>query len=290
VRVALALGVLVGCSPPGPPQAPDPVWPADPHVAEAIGKLNATLARDGILLDTEPVIETCLVAAVQDNGTNNCARCEVATALDQIDPDLIDQMAIAFARWPSSLRKAAHLEHVAFCKSITYYGKKDHGPAGLADPNANRVYISVEYFRGAGTGFSIEATVHHEVFHLLDFQTQGRQWAADGEWQKLNPKGFAYRDPSVDIERQQGFVNGYASTDSMEDRASTFEYLMVRPDDLCTMSANDAALARKAGLLRKRVLRLEGAKSLGLPGPCKPAPKAKRPDPRHVTLPAVRRK
>ena len=65
--------------------------------------------------------------------------------------------------------------------------------------------------------------------------------------------GFAYRDPSIDIARRQGFVNGYASTDEMEDRASTFEYLMVRPDDLCSMSAKDPIVARKVRLLRQRV-------------------------------------
>lgn len=190
--------------------------------------------------------------------------------LDKIDPELIDQMAIAFARWPSSVRKAARLEHVAFCKTIAYEGK-DHGPAGLADPNTHRVYISVEYFRGAGTSFSIEATVHHEVFHLLDYETQGAHWTADRDWQKLNPSGFAYRDPSVDIERRKGFVNGYASTDEMEDRASTFEYMMVRPDDLCTMSAQDPVVARKVRLLRQRVLRVEGADRLGMETRCKRA-------------------
>ena len=148
--------------------------PYDPGFVAASEKLRATLARDNIELDTAPVIDTCDVP----RSDRNCARCEVATVLDQIDPELIDQMAIAFARWPSSVRKAARLEHVAFCKTITYEGK-DHGPAGLADPNTHRVYISVEYFRGAGTSFSIEATVHHEVFHLLDYETQGAHWMAD---------------------------------------------------------------------------------------------------------------
>ena len=107
------------------------------------------------------------------------------------------------------------------------------------------------------------------MFHLLDFETQGAQWTADREWYKLNPAGFAYRDPSVDIERRAGFVNGYASTDEMEDRASTFEYLMVRPDDVCAMSAKDPIVARKVALLLQRVSHVEGADKLGVKLPCK---------------------
>jgi hypothetical protein len=242
---------------------PRDLLPYDPEFVAANDKLRATLARDGIELDTQPVITTCEVSTSE----RDCARCNVATVLDSIDSALIDQMAIAFARWPSSVRKVARLEHVAFCNTIKYEGK-DHGPAGLADPNTHRVYIGVEYFRGAGTGFSIEAAVHHEIFHLLDFETQGSRWVADREWHALNPAGFAYRDPSIDIRRRQGFVNGYASTDEMEDRASTFEYLMVRPDDLCTMTANDPILARKVRLLRGRVSRVEGADKLRIGAPC----------------------
>jgi hypothetical protein len=262
---------------------PGTVLPYDPAFVAASEKLRATLGRDGIELDTEPVIDTCDVP----RPDHNCARCEVATVLDKIDPELIDQMAIAFARWPSSVRKAARLEHVAFCNSITYVGK-DHGPAGLADPNTHRVYISVEYFRGAGTSFSIEATVHHEVFHLLDFETQNVHWTADSEWHKLNPAGFAYRDPSVDIQRQPGFVNGYASTDEMEDRASTWEYLMVRPDDVCAMSAKDPVLARKARLLLQRVSHVEGADKLGVKVPCKLGAAARTTKPTKATKPRVK--
>lgn len=266
VRFAVA-ALIVGCSRPPPP----PVPAADPAFTAASERLRATLARDGIELDTSPVINTCDVP----RSDRNCARCEVATELDKIDPELVDQMAIAFARWPSSVRKLARLEHVAFCKTITYEGK-DHGPAGLADPNTHRVFISVEYFRGAGTSFSIEATVHHEVFHLLDFETQGARWTADREWYKLNPSGFAYRDPSIDIERRAGFVNGYASTDEMEDRASTFEYLMVRPDEVCSMSNKDPIVARKVRLVKQRLLRVPGADKLGITTKCAPAKRKKR--------------
>jgi hypothetical protein len=277
VRVAVVLAFVVGCGSARTSHVPAEVLPYDPGFVASSQRLRATLARDGIELDTQPVMHTCEVPGVD----RDCARCEVATVLDQIDPELVDRMAIAFARYPSSVRKAARLEHVAFCRSITYEGGRDHGPAGLADPNTHRVYISVEYFRGAGTGFSIEAAVHHEVFHLLDFETLGARALVDTEWQKLNPAGFAYRGTNTETKRPPGFVNTYALTNEVEDRASTFEYMMVRADELCALTASDPILARKVRLLWQRLRQVDGADKLGIAAPCaakptKPVRKPKR--------------
>lgn len=259
-----ALAVVVGCGPPSTPQVPKDVLPYDPAFVASSQRLRATLARDHIELDTTPVIRTCDVP----RDDRDCARCDVATVLDDIDPALIDRVAIAFARYPSSVRSAARLEHVAFCRAITYERGPDHGPAGLADPNTHRIYISVGDFRTEYHGAVIEDAVHHEVFHLLDFATQGEHAMADTEWKKLNPAGFVYRKGGDAVARPPGFVNTYATTDEMEDRASTFEYLMVRPDELCELAAKDPALARKVRLLWQRVSHVEGADRLGVTAPC----------------------
>ncbi|HEX5061440.1 MAG TPA: hypothetical protein VFV99_18865 [Kofleriaceae bacterium] len=279
MRLLVGLAVVVGCSTPGAQRVPAAALPYDPGFVASSQRLRATLARDNIELDTQPVITTC------DPGDTrkNCARCDVATVLDQIEPELVDQMAIAFARYPSSVRKTARLEHVAFCRAITYVRGTDHGPAGLADPNAHRVYISVEYFRGAGSNLSIESAVHHEVFHLLDYETLHRE--EDPAWAALNPKGFAYVDPSVGWERPKGFVNTYATTNQMEDRASTWEYLMVQPDDLCDMAAKDPVVAKKVRAIWQRVVKVEGANRLGVSARC--ALKAEQPT--KPTKPTTRR-
>jgi hypothetical protein len=243
---------------------PNDVLPYDPEFLASSKRLRATLGRDNIQLDTTPVIRTCDVP----RDDRDCARCDVATVLDDIDPDLVDRMAIAFARYPSSMRKVAQLEHVAFCRVITYERGSDHGPAGLADPNTHRIYISVADFREEHHGAVIEDAVHHEVFHLLDFATQGAHALADTEWKKLNPAGFVYKVGNSEVERPTGFVNTYATTNEMEDRASTFEYLMTRPDELCEMTAKDPALAHKVRLLWQRVSQIEGADRLNVTAPC----------------------
>lgn len=286
MRLVVAL-VAIGCGAPPPARVPAEVLPYDDGFLASSQRLKATLARDGIELDTVPVLRTCDEVI----PGHECARCDVATVLDEIEPALIDDMAIAFARYPTSVRKAARLEHVAFCRAITYEGTTKHNPAGLADPAHHRVFISVEYFRGAGRGFSIEAAVHHEVFHLLDFAELATGWRDDAEWQKLNPAGFAYREPGDAATRPAGFVNTYATTNEVEDRASTFEFLMVRPDELCTLAVTDPGVAKKARLLWKRISRLEGADRLGVTARCvreraaPPASKKKRKAPVRATKP-----
>jgi hypothetical protein len=266
VRVTIvAFAVVAACGSPRVSRVPAEVLPYDADFVASSKRLRATLARDGIELDTVPVMKTC---EVPSEG-RDCARCDVATVLDQIEPELVDAMAIAFARYPTSLRKAARLEHVAFCRAITYEQGSDHGPAGLADPDAHRVYISVEYFRTPHAGFTIDDAVHHEVFHLLDFATLlGARATEDFEWRKLNPPGFAYRGKNEETQRPDGFVNAYAATNEVEDRASTFEYLMVHPDELCEMTRNDPVLAGKVRLLYQRVMRVDGADKIGMPTPC----------------------
>jgi hypothetical protein len=268
LRAVIAVAAVVACAPPSAPQAPATVprdvLPYDADFVASSKRLRATLARDGIELDTTPVIRTCDVP----RDDRDCARCDVATVLDDIPADLTDRVAIAFARYPSSFRKAARLEHLAFCRAITYERGADHGPAGLADPNTHRIYISVADFREEHHEAVIEDAVHHEVFHLLDFETQGAHALADTEWKKLNPAGFVYKTGNADTKRPVGFVNTYATTNEMEDRASTFEYLMVRPDELCEMTAVDPALARKVRLIWQRVAQVEGADRLGVTAPC----------------------
>ena len=250
--------------------------PYDADFVASSKRLRATLARDNIVLDTVPVMRTCEVPTAD----RDCARCDVVTVLDQIEPELIDAMALAFARYPTSMRKAARLEHVAFCRAIVYEQGSDHGPAGLADPAEHRVYISVEYFRTPHSGFTISDAVHHEVFHLLDFATLlGARATEDTEWRKLNAPGVAYRGKHDETETQRpaGFVNAYALTNEVEDRASTFEYLMVRPEELCDMAERDPVLANKVRLVYERVMRVDGADKLGIRAPCavKPSKKGK---------------
>lgn len=281
-RDAVAIALLVGCG--GPvPRATEPADRIAPDTfAWKLAGLRATLARSDVALEDGDVVRTC--EGLHEAGA--CVRCEVATHADTsgLDPEMIDGAAIAFARYPTAVLAAARLERVALCRRIRYEGDDpERGPAGVADLAGRRVLVSIEHFAGTPhryAVFTIEEVVHHEVFHLLDHATQGERALDDREWRALNPPAFSYRDPAIDGERPAGFVNTYATTNELEDRASVFEYLMGHPSWLCEIAAADPIVAKKATLVWRRVARVTGEAFLERHAACfRPEPIAREPAP-----------
>src|SRR5262245_40601823 len=262
--------VLAGCAPPRPPEPPrsevDVIDPAT--FASKIGGLRATLARSHVELHREPVLR-----AGRGPDTLGCVRRDVATRADTagVDPDMIDAVSIAFAHYPSKVLEAAHLEHVALCRQIRYEARdEDTNPAGLAVLGDHRILISIEHFATARVrdGFTIEQVVHHELFHALDYVALPGHFHGDDEWRALNPPGFSYRDPAPRDGRPAGFVDAYATTNEMEDRASTFEYLIGQPAKLCDIAKGDPVLRGKVAVVWRRFAILAGEDLLRQTAPC----------------------
>ncbi len=267
VRVAFVIA-LAACVPPGrrlaqPEPEPEPVdlIPADDFESRIAG-LRATLARSGIAIVTQPVIETCKGA----DTAGRCVRCDVVTRerTSGLDPDELDAVAIAFGRYPPGTLARANIKDVALCRKIRFSDNPDDGPAGLAMTGERRILVSVEHFVGDHhyDSFTIGEVVHHEVFHMFDAHLDD-----DKEWKALNPPGFAYKDPAGG-DRRPGFVNSYATTSDAEDRASTFELVMARPQKLCELARADSVLAKKTRLVWKRMAPTVGEASLKRWAPC----------------------
>jgi len=272
VPVALAIGCGAASPVAEPQREPAGLIDGETYAARIAG-LRATLARNHVEIDTDPVIDTC--DRHHDRARSRCVRCEVASRANTggVDPSLIDAVAIAFAAYPPSLLAAAKLEHVALCRTIRIQGEPDErAPAGVAIIEQQRLLISVEQFvDGAALyeHFSIGQVVHHEVFHLFDHATSGEGATTDRAWEAINPPGFAYQDPAVVVEqRPAGFVNRYATTNAVEDRATVFEYLLGQPTELCEIANVDPVVAAKTKLVWKRVARVTGTKLLRQHAPC----------------------
>jgi hypothetical protein len=265
-----SLVVLIGCAPTRlpPTQLPDLVQPEPVGVIDTttydnkVASIRATLARSHIELDAGPVIESC----GEHHGIKGCVHCDVATRRDTsgVDPDMLDAIAIAFARYPQRVLDISGIQYVALCKDIHYSQVHDGvpQPAGMAMPSDARLLLSLEpvaHIADYGGDFTIEQVVHHEVFHMLDKETD------DHAWQNLDPPEFVYRDPAPldESKRPIGFVNNYATTNEREDRASTFEYMIGQPEKLCAIERVDPIVAKKVRLVRARVAKLMG--SYGLP-------------------------
>lgn len=233
--------------------------------------LRATLSRSNIVLDEVPQIESCKTSHLGDR----CVRCEVARRDNTagIDPSLIDSAAIAFAMYSPKLLSATHVQHVALCLRIEV-ADGELPPAGMALLDQQRILVGVGGFEIA-SNFTIDRVIHHELFHLLDYA--GEHFQADPEWERLNPKTFAYHDPEMlyrdrdlSAQRPAGFVGSYATQNEVEDRASTFELVFARPEELCAIAATDSVVAKKAALIKARVRKVAG--NTPLLAPCKKAP------------------
>jgi hypothetical protein len=256
--------LAVGCQPPKAPEIPqpdlaqlDPVV-ADPAVGKAMAGLKATLGRFSIELDEGPKVDLCA-------GESNpkCVVCDVV--VEGADPDLIDEVGIAMSLYPPKLLAATGIQRVAVCRR--FHTTDSPVPAGLANLSGHRLLINLDGWVEGRDGNSVAEVVHHEVFHFFDWELLHENATADAEWHALNPRGFAYQD-AAGVIRPDGFVDAYASTAEMEDRASTYEYVMARSKQLCEIAAADPVVANKVGVVWARIAAVAGPRFLRAHAAC----------------------
>ncbi|HEU4611979.1 MAG TPA: hypothetical protein VFS15_07870 [Kofleriaceae bacterium] len=285
VRVAVVALLLAatGCGPPAPPPG-KPSWPTleptDASYNARVVALRTSLGRAAIALEMRGARETIRSSACTDpearSNQTGCARCELAGESDHLDEATLDGVRTAFDRYPASFLVASGIERVALCKHIEYEDiQREQLTAGTVDYQQRRLFVSVEPFLGrvydAAGAFTAEDIVHHELFHLIEWQHM-RDEMDDPEWRLQNPIGFEYRAGGADGERPTGFVDAYAASNEIEDRASTFQYLMARPAELCAIAAQDPAVRAKARLIWERVAAIDGVDWLRTRALCGGAP------------------
>ena len=104
---------------------------------------------------------------------------------------------------------------------------------GVTESFSNRVTISI------ATKFSFGETFNHEVFHYFENFIMQFRGANFKEWNNFNPMNFTYGSVNSSLSYTRTFsadsyfVNDYAQTQDAEDRASTFEYMMLDNKAAC---------------------------------------------------------
>ncbi len=264
MRLVVAL-VLVGCTPPPGPHVPEP-HPTLETRAEMynsrIVALRTALGRAGIELEARGIdhaIATPECATAEHSG-GLCVKCELAGDTRKLDGTALEAITAAFDRYPTDVLSTAKIERVALCTHIDH---DSPDTAGTADLEGRRIMISLEPFAGrpyydALGEFTVEDIVHHEYFHLLESATMSAAIAGDPSWERRNPEGFTYGNPRQYSARPLGFVDLYATSDAVEDRASVFQYLMARPDELCELMHNDAVIREKTRVIWDRITAVTG--------------------------------
>jgi len=259
------LVVLAACGAPLP-RSPTPALALDTDTSSA-RELRASLERLHIVLEWRDGDTTALkTPACGDlSAVGSCVTCELVGEHD-LDPLAFTTIAEAFARYPAEVIAASRIERVSLCRNITSASLEPKQYGGLAENATHRMLVGadphtpVSYF---------ERVVHHELYHLVESARQPDLHADDPEWAHANPDGFTY--PGTRSQPVPGFADGYALTNAVEDRASTYELAMTDADDMCARSTKEAGLRRKLEIVWDRMAGIAGDGYLRARAPCLPS-------------------
>ncbi|HTL34446.1 MAG TPA: hypothetical protein VL326_15065 [Kofleriaceae bacterium] len=269
------------------PSAPQPTWANDTGATDAsystpngltptrlhvvvpgyntrVVAIRTSLGRAAIKLEMRtPARQTIRSSACGDPSPvqTGCSVCELAGETDDMDSAVLDAVLTAFDRYPAKVLEDTHVDKVALCKKLSYEDIPDRGTVGTVDLKEHRLIVSVAPFIGhqydAYGQQTAEDIVHHELFHLFEFERMHDNYQDDPAWRLWNPLGFTYVDSGGkapdDDDRPDGFVNAYAATNEIEDKASVYQYLMARPSELCEIEKKDPTLRKKVDILWKRI-------------------------------------
>lgn len=276
LRVIAPMLIFSACVPPAQQPAREPILPDEPPAPtynSRVVALRTTLGRAAIRLEMRGQVEVVKTPGCYDGGKSyGCAVCPLVGESDPLDGAVLESLVTAFDRYPSDVLDATHVGKVALCKKIVYVEPKDRKAAGTIDFEERRLLISLDAFldrdyEWASQWYTTEHIVHHELFHLFEHERMRVEFDDDPEWRLSNAVGFVYTDAAA-ATRPDGFVNEYATTNEIEDRASVFEMIMSAPDELCTIARDDQIVRTKVQLVWRRVAALVGDEFMRARAPC----------------------
>jgi hypothetical protein len=272
----MVLLALAACVP--PPQQPyrEPILPEGlpgPTYNSRVVALRTTLGRAAIRLEMRGEVEEVKTPGCYSRSEfSGCAVCELVGEDDPLDGAVLESLVTAFDRYPSDVLEATHVDKVALCKDIVYRDPAGKKVAGTIDVEERRLLISLKAFfnhdyEWASQWYTTEHIVHHELFHLFEHERMRTEFDDDPEWRLMNPPGFVYTNAAQET-RPAGFVNEYATTNEVEDRASVFEMIMSTPDELCAIAKDDEVVRTKVELVWRRAAALVGDSFMRVRAPC----------------------
>jgi hypothetical protein len=159
-----------------------------------------------------------------------------------------------FSLYPKDLIKRTKLKRIVLCRKLSFAGQLR---GGIPDYEHDTLYLDVKC--GDYSKPYQRTAIHHEVFHLLDYQDDGNVYQ-DERWGSLNPADFKYGgggklaqdnpDSGVLTEKYPGFLNHYSTMGVEEDKAEVFANLIV---DLAYVEKR----IKKEAVLRAKVKRMK---------------------------------
>ncbi|WP_165066925.1 zinc-binding metallopeptidase [Paludisphaera rhizosphaerae] len=159
-----------------------------------------------------------------------------------------------FALYPASLVRKARLRRLVLCSDLAFNGELR---GAIPDYWHGDLYLDV--VRGSASPPYQRTAIHHEFFHLVDYQDDGEVYRDDA-WSALNPIDFRYGpgganvqdDPSGSLpnEKTRGFLTAYATSGVEEDKAEVFSRLIMIPREVERRSSADPIIWRKVARMK----------------------------------------
>jgi hypothetical protein len=156
--------------------------------------------------------------------------------------------------YPPAFVKRTRLRRIVLCRDLAFDGQ-----LRAAIPDFGHATLYLDVLRGAEDAHYVRRTIHHEFFHVVDWQDDGALYA-DAAWSKRNPDGFQYGSGgahaqdashmSLWTERSPGFLSAYAQSGVEEDKAELWSFLLVHPREVAARAQEDELLSAKVAALR----------------------------------------
>jgi hypothetical protein len=148
-----------------------------------------------------------------------------------------------FTLYPKVLVKRSKLRRIVMCEELLFAGVRE---AGKADYEQNALYLEVT--RGNYSEGYQRKLIHHEFFHMIDFQDHGGMYLDDERWSRLNPPNFKY---GMGGRSNPGFLSQYSTTAMAEDKAEIFANMIVEPAHVDARVQTDPFLKAKVARMRE---------------------------------------
>jgi Putative zinc-binding metallo-peptidase len=162
-------------------------------------------------------------------------------------------LAQEFLLYPPGLIRRSHLKQIVLCRGLSFEGQLR---AAVPDFEHDTLYLDVL----AGSYNSVYQTqvIHHEFFHIIDYQDDGEVYSDDG-WARLNPRPFEYGNGGAKMQDDQwsgvpsdipGFLTSYATSGVEEDKAETFAHMVTAYADVSKRATTDAVIRNKISAMK----------------------------------------
>jgi hypothetical protein len=149
-----------------------------------------------------------------------------------------------FTLYPTALVKRSKLRRIVMCEELLFAGER---AAGRPDYEHDVLYLEVSRGNNYSEVYQ-RKLVHHEFFHMIDFQAHGGMYVDDERWSRLNPPNFKY---GLGGRSTPGFLSQYSTTAVAEDKAEVFAFVMAEPEYVALRTQTDPFLKAKVARMRE---------------------------------------